>query len=114
MKKAYRIKDRDEFAMIFKQGKTSANRQFVIYVLDKPEQEHFRVGFTVGKKVGNAVTRNRLKRQMRELIRLNTTKISQDKDYVIIARKALLDSDFISAEKSLIHVLKRANVWRNS
>lgn len=36
---------------------------------------------------------------MRELIRLNTTKISQDKDYVIIARKALLDSDFISAEK---------------
>ncbi|GAJ97186.1 ribonuclease P protein component [Geomicrobium sp. JCM 19055] len=50
MKKAYRIKDRDEFAMIFKQGKTSANRQFVVYVLDKPEQEHFRVGFTVGKK----------------------------------------------------------------
>ncbi|GAK04817.1 ribonuclease P protein component [Geomicrobium sp. JCM 19037] len=112
MKKAYRIKDQEEFAAIFKHGKTAANRQFVIYVLDKPDQQHFRVGFTVGRKVGNAVTRNYLKRWMRELMRAHADQIEQDKDYVLIARKALLSMDYEAAGKSLKHVLKRAEVWR--
>ncbi|QQK81791.1 ribonuclease P protein component [Salicibibacter cibi] len=112
MKKAYRIKSNEEFAEIFKEGKTTANRQFVLYAVDKPGQVHFRYGVTVGRKVGNAVTRNRLKRWMREMIKEHQNAVQSDKDYIIIARKSLLSMEYHAASKSFIHVFKRAGLWR--
>ncbi|SDI49980.1 ribonuclease P protein component [Natribacillus halophilus] len=112
MKKAYRIKDNDEFAKIFKEGKTVANHQFVLYVLDKPGQSHFRFGVTVGRKLGTAVTRNRLKRWIREMMREHQDAVQADKDYIIIGRKPLLSMKYHTASKSFAHVFKRAGVWR--
>ena len=61
MKKSYRVKRDKDFNAIFKSGQNVANRKFVIYRLSK-DQPHFRVGLSVSKKLGNAVTRNRIKR----------------------------------------------------
>ncbi|MBB6450596.1 ribonuclease P protein component [Geomicrobium halophilum] len=114
MKKFYRIKDNKEFASIIQEGTTTANRQFVIYVVDKPGQTHFRFGVTVGRKVGNAVTRNRLKRWIREMMKEHKDTIQTSKDYIIIARKPLLTMDYHAASKSFAHVCKRAGVWQSS
>ena len=69
MRKSYRVKSEKDFQQVFESGDSVANRAFVIYVVEKPENKHFRVGISVGKKVGHtAVARNRLKRYIRAVI----------------------------------------------
>ena len=67
MKKSYRVKRDKDFNAIFKSGQNVANRKFVVYRLRK-DQPHFRVGLSVSKKLGNAVTRNRIKRLIRHVL----------------------------------------------
>ncbi|WP_240376322.1 ribonuclease P protein component [Bacillus piscicola] len=114
MKKDYRIKKNHEFSRVFDKGVSSANRQFVVYVLDKPEQSHFRVGITVSKKMGNAVVRNRIKRVLREILHEIGSQLVQEKDYIIIARKPIVDMSYKDIKKSLRHVLRVAGVWKGS
>ncbi|MEB1808247.1 MAG: ribonuclease P protein component [Bacillaceae bacterium] len=111
MKKAFRIKKNEEFSIVFKKGKSVANRQFVLYALHKEGQPHFRIGLSVSKRVGNAVMRNRIKRVIREWFHQYEDQLMQDKDYVVIARKPTADMDFFEMEKSLIHVSKKAGVF---
>ena len=111
MKKKYRIKKNDEFQEVFKQGTSVANRQFVIYVLDKPEQAYFRIGLSVSKKIGKAVVRNRVKRYVRQVFHEERDRIQTGKDYVIIARVPVATMEYEEVKKSLLHVLRRVNVF---
>ncbi|WP_453992625.1 ribonuclease P protein component [Bacillus nitroreducens] len=111
MKKEYRIKKNQDFQTVFKSGKSSANRQFVVYVLEKEGQEHFRIGLSVSKKLGNAVTRNRIKRLIRQFFLEHKTQV-KERDYVIIARKPVVEMSYEEVKKSLLHVLKIARVLK--
>jgi ribonuclease P protein component len=113
MRKEYRIKKNKEFQEIFKNGKSVANRQFVIYTLNKPNQSHFRIGLSVSKKIGNAVTRNRIKRYVRQTFHELDGQLHNETDYIIIARKPTAEMDFFEVKKSLMHVLKLARVLKN-
>jgi ribonuclease P protein component len=110
MEKRYRVKRNEDFQKIFKRGKSTANRQFVVYTLDKRDQQNFRVGLSVGKKLGNAVTRNRIKRLIREALQEVKDQLPQDKDYIIIARFPTAEMSHSEIQKSLFHVLKRAKL----
>ncbi|WP_430789536.1 ribonuclease P protein component [Virgibacillus flavescens] len=112
MKKAFRIKENEEFQDVFKKGKSFANRQLVVYYRKKEGQSHFRVGFSVGKKIGNAVTRNRIKRHLRHAFQDLEKKISMDKDIVIIARQPTKDMAYDEFKKSLIHLLSRERLLK--
>ena len=59
MRKSYRVKKEQEFQRVFHHGNSVANRQFVVYQIDKSNQTHFRVGISVSKKLGNAVVRTK-------------------------------------------------------
>lgn len=107
MNKQQRIKKNKEFQRIFKKGKSFANRQFIVYVL-KSDQPEFRVGLSVSKKVGNAVTRNRIKRYIRQTFLERKDDLMQNADYVIIARQQAAEMDFHESKKSLEHVLRIA------
>jgi ribonuclease P protein component len=113
LKKLYRIKKNDEFQKVFKKGQSFANRQFVIYVLKKRDQDHFRIGLSVSKKIGNAVKRNEIKRYLRQSIHELQEWIEQGNDYVIIARKPAADMNFHEVKKSIQHVFKVAKVIKN-
>ncbi|TYR80307.1 ribonuclease P protein component [Priestia megaterium] len=113
MNKKYRIKKNEEFQKVFKNGTSFANRQFVIYVLDQPSQQHFRVGFSVGKKIGNAVTRNRVKRLARQIMFELSPYLKQNKDYIVIARQPAATMNYEEVKKSLQHVLKRAKLFQH-
>ena len=76
--------------------------------LIKPDQDYFRIGLSVSKKVGNAVVRNQIKRYIRQTFLELKEEIDTKKDYVIIARKPAADMDFFQVKSSLIHVLKRS------
>ncbi|MDQ0297628.1 ribonuclease P protein component [Salibacterium salarium] len=112
MEKKYKIKKNHEFSRVFEKGKSSANRQFVIYVLNKPEQSHFRAGLTVSKKMGNAVTRNRIKRLLREVIREMSDQLQEGKDYIVIARKPVTQMNYEEIKKSMKHVMNVAGVLK--
>lgn len=110
IKKKYRIKKNDEFQEVFQNGRSTANRQFVIYVLDKPEQPYFRVGLSVSKKLGKAVVRNRIKRYIRQVFLEMREQIAPGKDYVIIARMPVSEMEYAEVKKSLIHVFRKAGI----
>ena len=110
MNKRQRIKKNEEFQKVFKKGKSFTNRQFVVYCLKKEDQTAFRIGLSVGKKVGKAVTRNQIKRYIRQTFLELKDDVRQDMDYVIIARNPAATLDFHETKKSLEHVLKIAKV----
>lgn len=112
MNKRNRIKKNNEFQAVFKNGKSMANRQFVVYVLEKENQENFRIGLSVSKKIGNAVKRNQIKRYIRQVFLELSEDVKPGRDYVIIARKPSATMDFHQTKSSLIHVLKRARALK--
>lgn len=110
MKKSYRVKKEKDFQTVFTTGKSIANRKFVIYQTPNTK-EHYRLGLSVSKKLGNAVTRNRIKRRIRHIImELDERLITCD--FVVIARKGVESMDYQDMKKNLIHVLKLAKLYR--
>lgn len=108
MKKTYRVKRAQDFQAIFDHGKSVANRRFVVYHLES-SQKHFRVGLSVSKKLGNAVTRNRVKRKLRHVLMALTPDLKHQ-DFVVIARKGVEDLDYHEIKKNLEHVLALAQL----
>ena len=100
MKVVNRIKESKDFATTIKHGKTAKNQSFVLHY-KKSDLDHSRIGISVSKKIGNAVTRNRVKRQLRamldSLIDYNLNKF----DVVVIARQDFLNKNF-DENKSLL------------
>ena len=67
-----------------------------------------RVGFTVSRKVGNAVARNRVRRRLREIARqIIPEQARRDLDYVLVGRQAALKRDFATLRQELLEALKR-------
>jgi ribonuclease P protein component len=110
MKKTYRIKKNAEFQEVFKKGKSVANRQFVIYSFNRGVQENFKFGLSVSKKVGNSVTRNQIKRYLRQTLLELSDQIHKNVEFVIIARKPAATMNFAEIKSSMIHVLRLAKI----
>ena len=110
MKKSYRVKKEKEFQQVFNKKQSCANRRFVVYVLDKPEQKHFRVGISVGKRIGNAVTRNAVKRKIRASLFQLQGNIKTEIDFIVIARPGLEELTSEEVKANLKHVLTLAKI----
>jgi len=112
IKKTYRVKRQKDFDQIFAAKDSFANRKFVIYKL-KGSVPHYRVGLSVSKKLGNAVTRNRVKRLMRHAIREMESSI-QPLDFVLIARPGVEQLDFREVKSNLKHLLKLSKIYHSN
>lgn len=112
VRKSQRIKKNKEFQQVFNEGKSYANRQFVVYCLPKEGQKEFRIGLSIGKKIGNAVIRNQVKRYIRQVFFEIKEELRQDMDYVIIARVSAANLNYHETKKSIEHVLKIAKVFK--
>ena len=111
MKKSFRVKREKDFKAIFKDGTSFANRKFVVYQLEN-QKSHFRVGLSVSKKLGNAVTRNQIKRRIRHILLSVREHLADNVDFVVIARKGVEGLDYAEMEKNLLHVLKLSKIYR--
>lgn len=86
---------------------------FVLQARRRNDQGPPRVGFTVSKKVGNAVERNRARRRLKEIVRLMATeRMRTGHDYVLIARRAALALPFDRLKADLDHALDRVHGGR--
>ncbi|KRM75858.1 ribonuclease P protein component [Secundilactobacillus collinoides] len=110
MRKSYRVKKETEFQEVFEARQSVANRQFVLYKMEKPNQKHFRVGISVGKKIGNAVHRNWVKRRIRQSLLELKPFLKQDVDILVIARPTTSEMSMPDIKAHLIHVLKLAKL----
>ncbi len=73
-----------------------------------------RVGITVGKKLGHAVVRNRVRRRLREIYRLNEEKFLPGYDIVVVARSKAVEASFEALTKSYLKLAGRAGILRES
>lgn len=98
---------RRDFELVFKEGVTSASKYLVMYA--KPNELSFnRLGLSVSKKVGKAVTRNRIKRLLREAMRKPLHGVTLNYDFIIVARRSSVEGkldDFIQVIKRFLSKL---------
>lgn len=94
------IKTSPDFQRIARQGRRWSGPAFIMQILYTTEDAGFRLGLTASRKVGNAVTRNRAKRRLREMVRLFTkTKNLSGFDLVLIAKTAAATHDFAAMHR---------------
>ena len=103
------IKKRADFLLIKNLGKKYKSNCFIIEkLLDKNLKNNIRVGYTVTKKVGNAVKRNKAKRIMRILANKNFHKYGQlNHSYVLIAKKSIFEYTFEELNTEFIELIKK-------
>jgi ribonuclease P protein component len=114
-----RLKRRSDFraaAQAAARGTRASSRAFVLQARQRAEAGPPRVGFTVSKQVGNAVERNRVRRRLRELVRVaRTESLCAGHDYVLVGRPAALKAQFdammhdFSAALGRVHATSKAS-----
>jgi len=80
-----------EFDRVYRHGRSTANRQLVLYTFPNPAAERPRVGLSVSRKVGGAVQRNKVKRLLREAFARSEPGLRAGHDLVVVARPDALD-----------------------
>ncbi|MBP3454152.1 MAG: ribonuclease P protein component [Clostridia bacterium] len=103
MERRYRLQKNKAFQYVYHRGKSVACRDLVmLYAKGRGLQ----VGFSVSKKVGNAVTRNLVKRRLRECFRPHLGDVKNGL-YVIVARPSAANATFQSLQKDVGYLLKK-------
>lgn len=85
---------------------------FVLQARRRSDEGPPRVGFTVSKKVGNAVERNRVRRRLREIVRLSPLALLRGHDYVLVGRRAALSVPFARIAQEFEGALQRVEKRR--
>ena len=104
MKKREVVKSNNEFNYIINNGKKMGNKYFTIFYLDNNLNTTL-FGITVSKKTGNAVVRNKLKRQVRSIIDENKLLFKKGRKYIIIIKKTCLLTSYEEINNSLKHLI---------
>jgi len=111
VKRKYRLRKRRDFSYTYKKGRSLANSCLVL-VYRKNRLKITRVGFSISKKFGNAVQRNKTKRRLREICRVRLEKIKPGYDLIFIVRIGARDASFAKLENQMENLLKRAGLFK--
>ncbi|MGF7186439.1 ribonuclease P protein component [Desulfitispora alkaliphila] len=103
-----RLKRNEDFKKVYRQGKSVASRNIVLYWLPV-DNKNPRFGFSVSKRVGNAVCRNRVKRVLRGVVMKKLDKLP-NYDYIIIARQNIVNTNFAALEKEFDYLLRKGKI----
>ena len=92
-----RLTRSDDFVRVYRAGRSVANKYLVLYYFERSGSEFAgasggsRVGFSVSKRLGGAVERNRVKRALREAFRMSSQSLTGDMDLVFVARTPMIE-----------------------
>lgn len=109
MKRAWRLKAESDVQRVWQQGRAFAHPLVLVRVRANG-LDHSRAAFVAGKKLGNAVARNRAKRRLREVLRPLWPHIAIGHDFVLIARGNIMTAPFTDIQQAVEQVLKRAHL----
>lgn len=108
IKKKERVKKHEDFQVIIHSKNIEKNNAYFVY-FKKSNNEYPRVGISVSKKLGNAVERNRIKRQVRHIMHETLDK-NKKVDLVVIVRANYQKNMFLENQKLMNEILKK--IWR--
>lgn len=109
MQAVYRLRKNAHFDFVYKKGKSVACRSMIL-IFAKNRDHALKVGFSVSKKIGKSVVRNRCKRRMKEAFRQNIPLLSPNFHYVVIARQPLTECSFAEIRRDFHYLFKKAGV----
>ena len=113
LKAKYRLKRKADFQKIYRYGHYFFTPFLVLRIFPN-KKNNPRFAEVISAKVApKAVTRNRFKRQLSEIIRHNFEHFATGLDYIFAAKKPVIGQDYSQLEKNLIYLIKRAKVWRD-
>ena len=105
------LKKNYELKTLYNKGKTAVTPYMVVYAL-KNHKGIRRVGYTVSTKLGKAVVRNRIRRRLREIYRLNSDKLKANVDIVIVARSRCVEAEYSKMENAFLHACAELDILR--
>jgi ribonuclease P protein component len=112
MERKYRLRLNADFQRVRQEGKSWANHLMVLCALPN-DLEHSRFGFAASKRIGKAVVRNRVRRRMREAVRLRRTLVDEGWDIVFIARPAIAHKTYAEISRAIENLLRLANLYKS-
>jgi len=107
------LKKNYEFKRLYTKGKSAASQYAVVYCRRNGRTEN-RIGVTVSTKLGGAVQRNRVRRRLKEIYRLNEDKLVVGHDVVIVARMKSRFSGYREIESSVLSLFKKLNILNDA
>lgn len=109
LRREYSLRRNKEFRYVYKRGRSVSDRNLtLVYVVTKTP--HLKVGFSVSKKMGNSVKRNRLKRRMKEAFFSMLDAVSQKCLLVFVPREAAREAEYNDLLQSMGALLKKAGL----
>ena len=107
------LKKNEDFRLVYKSGKSCANRYLVMYVRNN-DRENSRIAISVSKKEGNTVVRHRIKRLVKESYRLHETEFEGGSDIVVVARRSADGASYQMIEKALLSLMRAHKLVRKN
>lgn len=105
------LKKNHEFRRLYAKGKSSVTPYLVVYARKSRRQAN-RIGFTVSVKLGGAVTRNRIRRRLRELYRLHETEFRTGTELVVVARSRAAEAEWRQLERAFLSACRKLELLR--
>ena len=106
-------KRKKEFRYTYRVGKSAGHRLLAL-VFARSREPAPRIGFSVSRKIGNSVTRNRVKRRMREAVTPLIPEIRGNVNVIFIARSAVVEAPFAEIRAAMRALLSRAGLLRGN
>ena len=113
MKRATTLKENYEFRRMYAKGKSGVSPCLVVYCRPN-HRAHNRLGITVGAKLGHAVVRNRVRRRLREIYRLNQPRMKQGYDVVLVGRVRAASASYQELERAFLRVCEKLSLLENN
>ena len=105
------LKKNRDFQLVYKEGKSRANRYLVMYVKENGLETN-RIGVSVSKKVGNSIVRHRITRLIRESYRLQEDMFNSGLDMVVVTRKNAVNCSCQEITSALLHLGKLQGILK--
>lgn len=103
------LRSNKSFQSVYRSGRSYANKTMVLYVLPNAG-ECRKTGFAAGKRLGNAVVRNRVKRLLREAYRLNQHRLKPGVDLILVGRQAMVKSRYQAVAGAFLDICSKARI----
>jgi len=108
--RARRLTHPSEFLLVRREGRAERGPLVVLGVLERGDFAGFRAGFVTSKRVGGAVVRNRVRRRLREIVRLHQDALRSGVWIVLIARPAAAQASYRALEDEWLRLANRASI----